>query len=290
MKGLFIGRSTMDLSYLIEKYPEENEKIFAKRSLLQPGGQAQNAAITFSLLGGESVLISSFGNSSLAKFDKELINNNYSIEIIDIAQRKDYDFPVSSVFVNTSDASRTIVNSAKANDIIPVNLSNKIFNDIDLILIDGFNLSEPIIDLIDRHKKLGVKVIMDAGSWKGGMDEYLEKIDIIICSNRFRYPDKNKKETIEYLRSKGIKTIAFSNEENPLELYEHNKEIISFEVPKIEAIDTLGAGDVLHGSFCYHFAKTNDLHKSIELSILDATESCKYFGTHTWIAKCRYEK
>lgn len=282
MKGLFIGRSTIDLTYFIDKYPVENEKIFAQRSLMQPGGQAQNAAITFSLLGGKSILISSFGNSSLAKFDKEFIKNNYLIETIDIADKKDYDFPVSSVFVNIDNASRTIVNSAKGEEVLPENLDEKFFYDIDLILIDGFNFSKPIGDLIDRHKKLGIKIIMDAGSWKAGIDEYLDKVDIIICSNRFRFPGKKKEETIAYLKSKGIKTIAFSNEEKPLELFEDGK-TITFDVPQIEAIDTLGAGDVLHGSFCFHFAKTKDLRSSLELSIRDATESCKYFGTHTWI-------
>lgn len=40
MKGLFIGRSTLDFTYYIEKFPTENEKIFAQHSLIQPGGQA----------------------------------------------------------------------------------------------------------------------------------------------------------------------------------------------------------------------------------------------------------
>lgn len=281
MKGLFIGRSTVDLTYYIDMFPTENEKIFARRSIIQPGGQAQNAAITFSLLGGKSILLSSFGNSSLAKFNKEFIQDKYLIHIIDNVENKDYDFPVSSVFVNTSIASRTIVNSAKAEEILPENLDDFFFEDIDIILLDGFNLCKAVGDLIDKHKKLGIKIIMDAGSWKEGIDEYLDKVDIVICSKGFRFPGKNKEETIAYLRSKGIKTIAFSNEEKPLELFEDGKKT-TFEVQQIEAIDTLGAGDVLHGSFCFHFAKTKDLNKSLELSIRDATESCKYFGTHTW--------
>lgn len=286
MKGLFFGRATIDLTYLIGKYPQENEKIFAEKSLMQPGGQAQNAAITFSQLGGKSILVSTFGDSYLANFDKKMIKENYAIEIIDIAENRDFEFPVSSVFVNKGNATRTIVNSAKSNSAISKKFGNMIYDDVDFILIDGFNLSNSVLDLMDEYKKLGIKVIMDAGSWKDGMNDYLDKVNIIICSNRFRYPGNNKNETVEYLRSKRIETIAFTNEENPVELFEKEK-VVSFEVPRINAIDTLGAGDVLHGSFCFHFAKTGNINTSIELSIKDASKSCQYFGTHTWHEKVK---
>lgn len=86
---------------------------------------------------------------------------------------------------------------------------------------------------------------------------------------------------MEFLHQKGIEHVAFTHDDKPVEYAVGGKSVV-LNVPKIKAVDTLGAGDVFHGSFCYHYTNTGDVHTSLERAIIDAGNSCKYFGTHTW--------
>ena len=64
-----------------------------------------------------------------------------------------------------------------------------------------------------------------------------------------------------------------------------NKPIINYiinQIEKIDAVDTLGAGDVLHGAFCYYLSQGQDGLTAIENAAKIATGSCRYFGTHIW--------
>jgi len=56
-------------------------------------------------------------------------------------------------------------------------------------------------------------------------------------------------------------------------------------VPLVSAVDTLGAGDVLHGAFM-HFAFTEGLDDltALKRAAGVATRSCEYFGTRAGVA------
>ncbi|MEJ2757900.1 MAG: PfkB family carbohydrate kinase [Anaerolineales bacterium] len=281
MKGLFVGRSTADLTYIVDHYPLENEKVFSNRYLFQPGGPALNAAVTFRLLGGNATLVSGFGNEDLAILVKNFVQDQYQLSVVDLVSQENYPFPVSSILVNPSTSSRTIVNSSSGVNHLPLLSTEGIPENLDIVLLDGYNISESTIEMVKRVKKRGSTVVLDGGTWKEGMEHYLALVDIIICSNKFRFPGKTRPETIESLHQMGIQFVTFTHDEKPVEFSAGGK-IVALKVPKIKAVDTLGAGDVFHGSFCYHYCDTGDVHKSLEFAIRDASNSCKYYGTHTW--------
>jgi sugar/nucleoside kinase (ribokinase family) len=56
------------------------------------------------------------------------------------------------------------------------------------------------------------------------------------------------------------------------------------EIPPIAATDTSGAGDVLHGAFCHHFAKSGDFEQSLRSAAEIATRSCQGLGIDCWIS------
>ncbi|NJN28317.1 MAG: hypothetical protein HC819_21280 [Cyclobacteriaceae bacterium] len=57
------------------------------------------------------------------------------------------------------------------------------------------------------------------------------------------------------------------------------------QVPKTQVVDTLGAGDIFHGAFCYHYAATNDFLFAIEEAGKIASFSCQFHGPRTWMEK-----
>ena len=62
-RALFIGRSVIDVTSLVDAYPAPDAKVKALASDIIPGGAALNAAVTFARLGGEAHLASAFGDA-----------------------------------------------------------------------------------------------------------------------------------------------------------------------------------------------------------------------------------
>jgi sugar/nucleoside kinase (ribokinase family) len=52
-------------------------------------------------------------------------------------------------------------------------------------------------------------------------------------------------------------------------------------------IDTLGAGDVLHGAIALALARRATLLEAIEAGCVEATASCAVFGTRAWLQRRR---
>src|ERR1035437_10476639 len=65
-RGLFVGRTTLDVLYWLDRLPEEDTKIYARELRMAPGGPALNAAITHALLGGKATLVSAVGGGRWA--------------------------------------------------------------------------------------------------------------------------------------------------------------------------------------------------------------------------------
>jgi sugar/nucleoside kinase (ribokinase family) len=56
----------------------------------------------------------------------------------------------------------------------------------------------------------------------------------------------------------------------------------AINVPNIQPTDTLGAGDIFHGAFCYYILQEN-FSLALEKAASIAAKSCKYFGTRRWM-------
>jgi sugar/nucleoside kinase (ribokinase family) len=50
----------------------------------------------------------------------------------------------------------------------------------------------------------------------------------------------------------------------------------------VAAVDTMGAGDIFHGAFCYFFSIGYGFEESLERAAEIASESCRYRGTREW--------
>ena len=50
-------------------------------------------------------------------------------------------------------------------------------------------------------------------------------------------------------------------------------------------VDTLGAGDILHGAFCRYYAEGNQFVAALQQASRVATLSCRTFGTRAWMER-----
>lgn len=77
---------------------------------------------------------------------------------------------------------------------------------------------------------------------------------------------------------------AITRGERPI-IYDTPEGSGEIAIESVEAVDTLGAGDILHGAFCYYYAKGNQFVVALQQASRVATLSCRTFGTRTWMER-----
>jgi sugar/nucleoside kinase (ribokinase family) len=279
--ALFIGLITLDLIYLAESPPKNNQKLVAMDYTVAAGGPATNASVTFSYLDNNSTILGVLGSHHLT----QLISTdlaNYQIRIIDLDPHKDTPPPVSSIIVTQQTGERAVIslNAVKSPGEIK-SIPSNILEGIDLILIDGHQMVASKT-LVMKAKNQNIPIVMDGGSWKQGLEEILPYIDYAICSANFQPPPcQTRQDIFTYLMGFNIPHIAITQGEKPIE-YCSIGQTGSIHVPQIKTVDTLGAGDIFHGAFC-HYILQSSFTTALVLASQIAAKSCELFGTRRWM-------
>lgn len=89
---------------------------------------------------------------------------------------------------------------------------------------------------------------MDAGSWKDYIEEYFAIASDIIASGDCISPEG--KTVLDLSDRYPGKNLAVTQGEGPI-FWKNACGAGSVSPPVVKAIDTLGAGDVFHGTYCY---------------------------------------
>ena len=280
--GLFVGLVTLDLIYLADFPPSNNQKIVASEYSVTAGGPATNAAVAFRHLGNEAVVLGVVGSHPVTQLIKGDLAF-YQVAIADLNASTTQAPPVSSIIVTQTTGERAVVsiNAVQTQATIAA-IPEEILSNVNVVLIDGHQMA--VGKAISQMAKLrNIPVVIDGGSWKPGFDEILPFVDYAICSANFYPPEcRTTEEVFAYLHGAGVPHIAITQGEKPLE-YSTGDKIGILEVPTIQPIDTLGAGDIYHGAFC-HYILHESFPVALSLSAKIASFSCQFFGTRHWMS------
>ena len=280
MAILFIGRSTLDLGYNCPRYPEEDSKLSSTSFTMSGGGPALNAAVTASALGSKARLISVVGKGTLATVvHREL--DKFGIELVDLAASGEDVLPVSSIVVVPQTGSRTVIDQQPAPDLHAVDNADALLAGIDVVLTDG-QFAPVAVEVLARARARSIPTVLDGGSWKPGTEQLLALIDHAIVSERFSPPDGSVGDLHDTIRRLGPRNVAVTHGPGPIDWSSGatRGEIIPANV---EAVDTLGAGDIFHGAFCHYLGMDEPFERALEVAAEIAANSCTTFGTRAWI-------
>ncbi|WP_067820412.1 PfkB family carbohydrate kinase [Nocardia inohanensis] len=283
--AVFVGLSTLDLAYTVGRYPAEDSKTQADDLFLGAGGPAANAAVTYAFLSNrEPALVTALGKHALAELIREDLRQ-HGVRVADLTPERAAQPPVSSIVVATESATRTIV-SLDGSRIEPAfdTSAVELPAGAPLVLVDG-HYAEPALRLAEAAQLAGVPVVLDAGRWREVHADLLPLVDIAICSSAFVPPgvqQHSAEAVIEFLHSAGPDLVAITDGGQPItySLYGERGQV---SVPVEGAVDTLGAGDILHGAFCHFHALGEPFPTALAHAAEVATESCRFTGTREWM-------
>lgn len=279
-RGLFVGLTTVDLFNIVDHHPSPNQKLMAQRQDVCAGGPAANAAVAFCACGNEADLFTGIGRHSTAHIALEDLQN-HRVNVLDQAASPD-ELPVlSSIIIDSSTGNRCVVYSnTEARTLAPDQPYDQFVGGYKVVLFDGFYLEHAVS--IAKTVQGDPFTVLDGGSWKEGLEELLPYIDYAVCSADFSAPGCSSSDDLfDYLEDVGVKGAAITRGAEPIR-YRTRGHQGQIPVTQVQAIDTLGAGDILHGTFCHHIL-TSSFPKSLDMAAYSASHSCLFYGTREWI-------
>ena len=279
--GLFVGLITLDLVYLTATYPDKNQKVVASNYAVTAGGPATNAAVTFSYFNNQTILLGGLGNHPITYLIKADLEK-HNVRIQDLDKIRSEPPPVSSIITTQDTGDRAVISiNATKSQISKELIDSQIIHDVDIVLIDGHQMVASL-EIAQFAKSKNIPIVIDGGSWKTGFEEILPVVDYAICSANFYPPNcESEEEVFAYLASQNIPHIAITQGEKSIKYFSDGK-FGNVEVPKVNAVDTLGAGDIFHGAFC-HYIFNREFTEALANAANIAAHSCQYFGTRQWM-------
>jgi len=281
--GLFVGLVTLDLIYLADFPPQNNQKIVARDYTAAAGGPATNAGVTFSYLGNTATVTGVVGFHSMTHLIKSDLADR-QVQILDLQPNIHNPPPVSSIIVTQGTGERAVISmNATKIQASTASIPTNILDNVDIVLIDGHQMTVSK-EIAIAAKAKNIPVVIDGGSWKSGFEHILPYVDYAICSSNFSPPDCHQEaEVFTYLGEFAIPHIAITHGEKPI-TYNFRGERGQIEVPQLPSVDTLGAGDIFHGAFCHYILQDNgNFTDALACAAEIAALSCRYFGTRQWM-------
>lgn len=270
--GLFIGLTTFDLVHYVKRFPRADEKIQALSRWTGAGGPAANAAAAFSSLGGRATLLTGIGDGTLARAAREDLEN-MGVEVIDLAGGGE--LATSSAVVDEA-GERTVVSLnalGVSQDVMVQRLPS--IAPANVISFDS-HYPNVVRAVLERLAGSPPPAVFDPGAYKPHVFDLVDTCDHVIASRSLDH-DATPDDLLERLLEHDVMLAAVSAGSEPI-LASFRGRRLELPVPQTNALDTVGAGDVLHGAYAYLIGVGSQVPDALSQAAAIAAKSCEHHG------------
>lgn len=276
MRLVCCGLATLDVVQVVDALPGPDEKIVARSFAVAFGGPAANAAATAVALGVPTRLVTALGRSPISDLVRAGLEAA-GVEVVDLLDGSGSP-AVSTVLVTAGTGERAVV-SVNATGVAELRPAGAWLGDATAALVDGHHLLAGI-ELATAARAAGLPVLLDGGSWKPGLERLLAVVDHAVLSADFRLPDGAS--DLDAVAGLGPSMVAVSAGAGPVRVLLEGVASV-LEVPLVDdVVDTLGAGDVLHGAMAAALAGGAAPLDALAAGIRQASASVRYDGALGW--------
>lgn len=296
------GLTTLDVQQTVAALPGPDEKVVADDLDVTFGGPAANAAAVAVALGVPVRLVTALGAGPLADVARAGLADA-GVEVVDLAAGRPGVLPVSTVLVTRSTGARAVasVNGSRAGDLVADAPVDALLDGAVALLVDG-HLPGVATTLAGAARAAGVPVLLDGGSWKPGTEALLGHVDLAVLSADFRPPATGapgRPEEVDALldavaahgpgfvaRSAGSGAVRV-RVARPGGRGPHRTAVRPAHLLPGAVVDTLGAGDVLHGAMAAALVRGAAPLAALAEGVRCATLSVEHRGARGWLAAGR---
>ncbi|WP_168582757.1 PfkB family carbohydrate kinase [Gephyromycinifex aptenodytis] len=282
-RGVFVGLATLDVISRVEQLPPANGKVSADWQQLAAGGPATGAAVVFAALGGQAHLVTRIGQGPVAQLVRADLAA-VGVQVSDLAE-PGYTPPVSSVSVHAPTGDRQVVGRDAPEVATPLtHLPASVVEALrsaDVVLLDGHH---PDLARSAAGVRAGARLVLDAGRYKPVFADVLPVCTDVIASSDFTPPGES--DPLDALVAAGVSVAAVSAGGASLR-WRIAGEAGELHPPKVQVLDTLGAGDTLHGAYAFEVASGRAPLEGLIEGMRIASTSCTQPGTRSWLTLLR---
>ena len=278
---LCIGMPVRDLTFGVQAVPGRGQKFNADRFTQICGGNALNAAIGISRLGGSASLTGPMGDA--AETSSRYIFDDLAKEGIDtthLVHMQGLVTPISAIMMDPS-GERTIV-SFRDPALWKVRLpdADLLLKGCDAILIES-RCAPFATALCHEARGRGIPVVVDVDSTVSQSEGLLMASTHLIFSDEALQSTAGIADNLKALQKLATLTKSFlavtRGPKGALWLDEHGAPQGTPAFP-VHTVDTLGAGDIFHGAFTLEFAGGADIPHALRFASAAAALKCTRYG------------
>lgn len=278
---LCIGIPVRDLTFRVEAPPARGSKANATHLSEICGGNALNAAIAIARLGGRVSFAGPMGDAR--ETSSGFILDRMAQEGIDsgrIVRMPDVTTPVSAIMIEPSGERTLTIYRDPALWTVKLPGADELLADCRAVLVEsrcgGF-----CIDLCAEARRRGIPVVV-------GVDRAMSlQDDLLTAASHLLFASEQVQETAgmaddgEALKQLARLTPAFlaatRGPDGSIWLNE-TRELEETPAFPVEAVDTLGAGDVFHGAFTLRLAEGGGVREALQFAAAAAALKCTRHG------------
>ena len=255
MKVVVIGSSNIDMVAQVSHLPAPGETVGDANFMQSLGGKGANQAVAAARLGGSVTFITSLGNDMYAEilkkhFKKEGITTDYIID--------DVNQPTGTALIFVADSGENCIAVAPGANysLLPGSITHfsKVIDEADIIVMQAEIPYETIKKIALSAKKKGKKVLFNPAPACLIDEELMKAIDILVVNeleasfiSGIDYTDNNLEEIAETLLKAGTSNVVITLGSQGAYM-KNAKETIQLPGCKVNAIDTIAAGDTFCGA------------------------------------------
>jgi ribokinase len=240
-----VGSINADLVVQMPKLPGRGETVSSSQPLWFPGGKGANQAVAASRMGGQVTMFGAVGQDSPGEMCLASLQEN-AVDVSAIAKVKSAT-STAIVMVEHSGENQIVVTDGANQDVL--------FDPAKVALADAvivqFEIPQEV--LIQAGKACTGIFCVNAAPVREMPRELVELIDVLIV-NEIEFAQLGKPE-------RGLVIVTAGA--NEVIAYQDGAVVAKCTPPKVEAIDTVGAGDTFVGAFIVAFAGGADVPTSL---------------------------
>ena len=284
-----IGTHCLDYLSVVERYPEEDEKLEAEQIVLQGGGNIATACVAVARLGGRVCFHTAVGDDEIARtILSGLTDEGVDTRFIRIVKGRN---PVSFVIINRSCFSRTILYSTRE---MPVfgreDVDEAVIGNAGAVLVD-FCHQEAALRATEIARRHRIPVIVDAEKVKPLSAAIMRNSTHVIASRSFALDFTRMEKTADprSVLSRIIEMIPASfvcvtmGNQGAVGWDGSRERFYTQKAFPVQVKDTTGAGDVFHGVFAFLVSRGWKIEDIMRYSSAAAACACREVGGRSGI-------
>lgn len=275
-----LGQACFDYLGRIPSYPPEDAKVELMDLHMQCGGPASTALVTLSRLG---VSTSFLGSISDDPFGREILKG-LKEERVDTSFLKITPGHISQfafIAITESTGIRNIFwRRGSAPQLEPHDVDLSLFRNARILHLDSL-MTDAAIEAAKQGKKMGLKVVLDAGTMRKGSRKLISLVDVLIAAETFTEPllgpGATPEDSIKALEKLcGGEIVITRGSEGSVGSF-HGETVFQKAYP-VKAVDTTGAGDVYHGAYVYGLLQGWDMPECMRFASATSAIKCTKIG------------